>query len=256
MIAEALEVYLRSREGLCTTLRMMIDYLQDHFKEKLAAGEEEGLELSMINRARVTKILKEDMEYTWRENCIRDVRADEPKLVAMRKAFPLLLNKLTELGYNLIYIDECSISPGTISARSWQKKRHLQPLKRDLRARVNTIAAYIFKGKYGFMLKKGSTRAEHVIRFFELLDKRMNELFTSTYRKNTIFVMDNARVHTCTAVRRFIRQGGFAVLMLPAYSPELNKVEHTFQLLKSRLKKQCLFKDPIEHIVCRNILSL
>ena len=256
LIAEALQAYLRSRKGMCTTLRMMIDHLKDHFKETITENREEGIKMNMINRARVTKILKEDMEYTWRENCIRDVRADNSRLVAIRKVFPQLLDKLTNLGYNLIYIDECSISPSTISKRSWQKKRQLEPLTRDLRTRINMIAAYIFKGKYAFMLKKGSTRAEHVIRFLELLDKRMEELFTKEYRKNTIFVMDNARVHTCSTVQKFMNHKGFSILMLPAYSPEFNKVEHTFQLLKCKLKKECLFKEPLELVVAQAILNL
>ena len=256
LIAEALEAYLLSRRGQYTSLKMMVDYLKIHFAETIAENMEEDFKMSTINRSRVTRILKEDLKYTWRKNCIRDVRGSNSELVAMRKIFPLLQERLTKLGYNLIYIDESAISPITISARNWQKKGELEPLIRDLRTRINVIAAHIFKGKYAFMLKQGSTRSEHVIRFFELLDVRMKDLFTDEYRKNTIFVMDNARVHTSSLVQRYLRQKDFAVLMLPAYSPELNKVEYTFRLLKNRLRKECLHGRRLESVIAETILNL
>ena len=155
---------------------MMVDHLKCNFK-----GAPWNHELSpasnFINRARVAKILKEKLRYTWRKNWLRDPRTDNPELVEMCKVFPELLIKLGRLGYNLIYIDESAISPTTISVWPWQKKGELAPLLRDPWTIINIIAARAFRGKYTFMLKKGPTKSEHVIRFLELLDLRMKEFF-------------------------------------------------------------------------------
>lgn len=48
----------------------------------------------------------------------------------------------------------------------------------------------------------------------------MNELSINTYRKTTIFVMNNARVHTRMTVSRLIRQKDFAVFMPLTYSQD------------------------------------
>ena len=251
-LAEVLEAYLCSRKGRYTNLKMMIDHLKDHFKDTARSGEF-GFTSNFINRARVTKILKERLQYTWRKNCHRDSKAENPRLVAMRKVFPKLLEKLANLGYNIVYVDESAISPTKISTWCWQKKAELAPLLRDTYTRINVIAAHVFKGKYALMLKKGPTRSEHVIRFIELLDQRMKELFGEEYRQHTILVLDNAKVHTSSETRGYLRQKGLATLMLPAYSPELNKAEHIFQSLKSKLRKECLYGSQIEHLVARVI---
>ena len=153
IIAEELEAYLCSRKGRYTNLKMMVDHLKTNFTGTIVEKEDQRLAENTINRARVAKILKDELKYTWRKNCIRDPRANNSKLVEMRKVSPQLLGKLIRLGYNLIYIDESAISPTTISAWCWQKKGELAPLLRDPWTRINVIAAHIFKGKYAFMLK-------------------------------------------------------------------------------------------------------
>ena len=254
-LTEDLETYLCSRRGQYTNLKMMVDHLKGNFK-----GAPWNHELSpasnFINRARVARILKEKLRYTWRKNWLRDPRADNPELVEMRKVFPELLKKLGGLGYNLIYIDESAISPTTISAWSWQKKGELAPLLRDPWTRINVIAARVFRGKYAFMLKKGPTKSEHVIRFLELLDLRMKEFFGEEYRRHTILVMDNAKVHTSLTTRSYMRQKGFEVLMLPPYSPELNKAEHIFRSLKGKLRRECLYERRLEWVVAQIITNM
>ena len=142
------------------------------------------------------KILKNKLRYTWCKNWLRDIRADNPEFTKTRNAFPVLLKKLWELGYNLINIDESAISQTTISAWSWQKKEELAPLLRDHLTRINVIIAHIFRGKYAFVFKKEPTKSEHVIRFLELLDLRNKRFFGEEYWRHTILVMDNAKVHT------------------------------------------------------------
>ena len=77
----------------------------------------------------------------------------------------------------MIYVDEAAFSPQSISTYTWQKKGEIVKLIRSTGHGINAIAAWICKGKFAFMLKKGITSSDHIIRFFELLDERLKALF-------------------------------------------------------------------------------
>jgi hypothetical protein len=83
-------------------------------------------------------------------------------------------------------------NPQGISTYTWQKKSVKNRLIRAPDKAINAIAAWICKDKYVFMLKKGSTQENHIIRFFELLDEKLCDWFGAKYRESTVFVLDNA----------------------------------------------------------------
>ena len=63
--------------------------------------------------------------------------------------------------------------------------------------------------------------------------------YASHIRKTTVFVLDNASPHTCKLVlenRARWEERGLILYPLPAYSPELNEIEHLWKDVKySRL---------------------
>lgn len=204
----------------------------------------------------MTRVLKEKLRYTWRANCQRAPNAFNPKHVAQRELFPNLISLLEQRGFLIIYVDECTIDPSAISNRSWQKKGDLQPLIRSTDSRINLIAAWIFKRKYAFMMKKGSTSSYHIKQFFDLLNEKMTTTFSSDYIEHTVFVLDNAKVHVSAESRKYFYENKFRVLTLPPYTPEQNKVERVFLYLKMKLKKECLFNKRLEYLVANAITEL
>ncbi len=50
--------------------------------------------------------------------------------------------------------------------------------------------------------------------------------------------MDNATFHKGGCIEQLIRDAGCEVLYLPAYSPDLNRIEKCWSWLKSRIRKQ------------------
>jgi len=123
-------------------------------------------------------------------------------------------------------------------------------------SRLNVIAAYILKGKYGFMLKQGTTKTHHVMLFFDMLHALLVDTFDEDYLKYTVFILDNAKVHVSKKAKNHFKLKGYPILTLPPYSPELNKVENTFNLLKMQLKKQNLYKKRLEYVVAHAITNL
>lgn len=56
----------------------------------------------------------------------------------------------------------------------------------------------------------------------------------------SVIVMDNASFHKRDDIRLSIEKAGYILEFLPAYSPDLNPIEHTWAQLKSiRKKKRC-----------------
>lgn len=169
LLSNQLQAYLNNRYGLHTTLKMMIDYLKSYFAEIVDNYREIGFNLNMINRPRITKLLKDHMAYSYKTHYIRPPAAFSLKLMENRMAFPQTIENLIALGFNIIYVDECTIATDNLSTKTWVKKGSYVPLVRPTDKSINTIAAYIMKGKYAFMLKRGSTTSEHISIFFDKL---------------------------------------------------------------------------------------
>lgn len=51
-------------------------------------------------------------------------------------------------------------------------------------------------------------------------------------------ILDNATFHKGEHITKLIEDKGCEVWYLPAYSPDLNKIEHCWAWLKSRIRKR------------------
>ena len=54
----------------------------------------------------------------------------------------------------------------------------------------------------------------------------------------SIFQQDNARPHTAQLTTRALTQGGVCVLDWPAWSPDMNPIEHVWDILGRRIKSR------------------
>ena len=70
-------------------------------------------------------------------------------------------------------------------------------------------------------------------------------------RVGKVVILDNARFHRKKAVQRILNKVGCRALFLPAYSPDLNLIEHQWHGLKTRVRTNHLhgmnFKIALEN---------
>lgn len=56
-------------------------------------------------------------------------------------------------------------------------------------------------------------------------------------QKNSVLVMDNAKIHQNENIISIVEEFGGKVLFLPPYSPDFNPIELAFSTIKSWLRK-------------------
>jgi transposase len=86
-----------------------------------------------------------------------------------------------------------------------------------------------------------------------VLETWLESCLLPTLTIGQVVVMDNATFHKGGRIRELIETAGCQLLYLPPYSPDLNKIEQCWSLLKSRIRKKqeqfdCL-RDAIEDVL-------
>ena len=74
--------------------------------------------------------------------------------------------------------------------------------------------------------------------------------------ENFLYIMDNTRIHKTDKIVKLIKDWRLVVFTIPPYSPELNKIEHTFGRLRNRISFQNLNSKDLKHIIIEEIKKL
>lgn len=79
------------------------------------------------------------------------------------------------------------------------------------------------------LLFKGTTDTKLVLWWVE-------NMLLPELPKNSMLIWDNASFHKSQALRELVEESGHTMIFLPAYSPDLNPIEHKWYELKQRLR--------------------
>ena len=106
-------------------------------------------------------------------------------------------------------------------------------------------------------MKSSTTNDSQFWDFIKLLDQELkSRLAKITYGRRMIVRFDNASIHKTKEVNILVKKLGWVVFTIPPYSPELNQIEITFGILKSKISKNNFNEKTMMQIVKEKILSL
>ena len=71
-----------------------------------------------------------------------------------------------------------------------------------------------------------------------------------------VVMFDNARIHKTKEVKLLVKKLGWVVFTIPPYLPELNQIEHTFGILKSKMSKSNFNAKIVMQVVKEEIKCL
>ena len=133
---------------------------------------------------------------------------------------------------NVYYLDECGVDHRLYreSGRAPRGERIYATVAGKRRERTSVIAA-CQQGKLVAPLTfAGTCNTEVVDAYFE-------KALLPVLPKGSVIVLDNARFHQSASTAALVAAAGCELCFLPAYSPDLNPIEHLWAAVKTRLRK-------------------
>ncbi len=133
---------------------------------------------------------------------------------------------------NVYYLDECGVDHRLY--REWGRaprgERIYEAVAGKRRERTSIIAASQNSRLVAPLVFQGSCNTEVVDAYFE-------KILLPALPTGSVIVLDNARFHQSPTTAALVAAASCELLFLPAYSPDLNPIEHIWASFKTRLRK-------------------
>jgi transposase len=132
---------------------------------------------------------------------------------------------------DVVYLDESGIDRFLHReyARSARGEQVICDVKGNKYQRVSMIAAQCGKAILAPFVFTGTTDAN-------VFNAWLKEQLVPQLRAGQVIVMDNYCIHKTKENQQIIEEAGCKILFLPPYSPDLNPIENTWAIIKSRIR--------------------
>lgn len=187
---------------------------------------------------------------SWRKANVRPPSSLRPNLEGDREIFNTFISYLEKWKFTIVYIDECSFNPSTFPLYTWCKRgEDPDKLIRSTSDRYNWIAAQVDNYKL-FHVKKQTTTEDDFSWFLVNLKEELQLLLSKKQLETrTVWVFDNAAIHWTDLIKRTAQSLDLVWFTIPPYSPEFNRIENTFGVVKSKLCKENLANKTLMYLL-------
>ena len=154
-------------------------------------------------------------------------KRDDKKFYAKLEEIGTLLKRADKGELDLFYFDESGFTLEPCVPYAWQPLSETIKVPSSHSQRLNVLGFISHSSVFESYVIEGSVTSAVVI---TCIDK-----FVETLTLETVLVIDNAPMHTSKAFLENIEkwaQKGLTILNIPAYSPELNKIEIVWRKIK------------------------
>lgn len=144
-----------------------------------------------------------------------------------------------------MYVDESGIDNRDTYDYGWHEKgKRLYALKEGKRSvRVSIIAALRTSKLVAPLTFEGVCNRQ-------VFEKWLEKMLLPTLVPGQTIILDNATFHKSEKIRKLIEDAKCELKYLPAYSPDLNEIEHQWFSIKSKVKKMASsnesFRDRVD----------
>ena len=127
----------------------------------------------------------------------------------------------------LAYVDEAGFAPQPPNRSAWTKSGETHAITAKRTQRLNVIGALLSSGR---LLMVNLWQSVNGLWFFGFLMALIERV-----KKTMVVILDNASIHTAKKMKPYwdlLKEKGMRFYFLPAYSPELNRIEILWKKMK------------------------